>query len=63
MLAHLTAEEAAERIGVHPNALLRWERGESDPMGSNLIALARLYGCSPEHLMETSDRYAEPVIK
>lgn len=56
MLAHLTADEAAERIGVHVNALLRWERGEADPMGTNLIALAKLYGCSPEHLMEVSER-------
>ena len=63
LLAHLTAEEAAERIGVHVNALLRWERGEADPMGTNLIALAKLYGCSPESLMELSDRRAEPVAK
>ena len=63
LLAHLTADEAAEKIGVHVNALLRWERGESDPMGSNLIALSRLYGCSPEQLMELEDRHAEPIAK
>lgn len=62
MLAHLTADEAAEKVGVHVNALLRWERGEADPMGSNLIALSKLYGCSPELLIELTDR-AEPVAK
>lgn len=63
LLSHLTAEEAAERIGVHQNALLRWERGESDPKGSNLIALSRLYRCSPEYLMESPDLQAETVAK
>ena len=58
LMAHLTADEAAERIGVHVNALLRWERGEADPMGSNLIALSKLYGASPEALLELSDQCA-----
>lgn len=61
--AHLTADKAAERIGVHVNALLRWERGEAEPMGANLIALAELYGVSPEHLMEMPERRAESVAK
>ena len=58
LMTHLTAEQAAEQIGVHVNALLRWERGEADPMGSNLIALSKLYGVSPESLLELSDRCA-----
>lgn len=57
-MAHLTANEAAGLIGVHVNALLRWERGEADPKGSNLIALSKLYGVSPEALLELSDRCA-----
>ena len=52
----LTAEEASQRIGVHENALLRWEQGKSDPLGSNLIRLAKLYHCSPEYLLGQTDR-------
>ena len=50
----LTAKDAAERLGVHVNALLRWETGEAEPMASNLIALARLYDVAPEVLMQQS---------
>lgn len=53
--AHLTADEAAKRIGVHVNALLRWERGDAEPMGANLIALSSLYGVSPDELLEKCD--------
>lgn len=63
LLSHMTAEEAAERIGVHQNALLRWERGESDPKGSNLIALSRLYQRSPEFLMKSSEASAQTASK
>lgn len=63
LLSHMTAEEAAERIGVHQNALLRWERGESDPKGSNLIALSQLYQRSPEFLMKSSETSAQTASK
>lgn len=59
LMAHLTADEAAKRIGVHVNALLRWERGEADPMGSNLIALSKLYGVSPDELLKECDGEVE----
>ena len=52
----LKATEVAENaVGVHPNALLRWESGVAEPMGSNLIKLSKLYGCSPEYLLEQTD--------
>lgn len=51
----LSMREAAEAIGVHPNALSRWEHGESEPTASNLIALSRLYRCSPEYLLGMTD--------
>ena len=63
LLSHMTAEEAAERVGVHQNALLRWERGESDPKGSNLIALSRLYQRSPEFLMKSTEPSAQTASK
>ena len=48
--------DVSKAIGVHGNAIERWERGEAEPMGSNLIALSKLYGCSPDWLMEQDDK-------
>lgn len=33
----MTAHEVAKKLGVHVNAVSRWENGEAEPMGSNLI--------------------------
>ena len=57
--AHLTADEAAKRVGVHVNALLRWERGDAEPMGANLVALSNLYGASPDELLEECEEEME----
>lgn len=51
----LTATDVAKVVGVHPNALLRWEKGDSEPMGENLVALAWFYECTPEYLLEQTD--------
>ncbi len=60
--AGMSASEVAKRIGVHQNALLRWENDEAEPLSSNLMKLASLYGCSIEYLLDqTSDRTARVV--
>lgn len=59
--AGLTTQEVAARIGVHVNIVQRWERDEAEPMGSNLIKLARLYGCTPEYLLGFTDEREERV--
>lgn len=60
----LTVHQVSVELGVHENAVSRWESGEAEPMGSNLVKLSRLYKCSPEYLMEqTSDRDGEAVAK
>lgn len=51
----LTINEVAKRIGVHPNAVSRWENDEVEPTFSNLFNLANLYGCSPEYLLGITD--------
>lgn len=51
----LSAKEVASAIGVHPNALLRWENGEAMPMASNVIKLANFYGVTVEYLVEQTD--------
>lgn len=47
----MTQEFVAEHLGVSRQAVSKWENGSSDPSTSNLLALARLYGISPEELL------------
>lgn len=51
----LTMKQVAESVGVHPNAVSRWESGEAEPSSSNLVALCKLYRCSPEYLLGMVD--------
>lgn len=48
----MTQEFVAERLGVSRQAVSKWENGSSDPSTSNLLALAKLYGISPEELLK-----------
>lgn len=48
----LTAKDVARELGVHENAVLRWESGASEPLGSNLIKLSKLYEAPADVLME-----------
>ena len=47
----MSIAKVAEKIGVHPNAIARWENGQAEPTASNLIALSALYGTTPEYLL------------
>lgn len=58
----MTAQEVADAIGVHVNALLRWENGQAEPLGQNLVNLAHLYGCSPEYLLDQTDGRARQAV-
>lgn len=51
----MSAKQVAEKIEVHENALLRWENGDAEPMGENLVRLAKLYGCSADYLLDMTD--------
>lgn len=58
----MSAREVADSIGVKPNQIFRWESGEQEPSGSNLLKLSKLYECSPEYLLDvTSDRFAQAI--
>ena len=48
----MTQEFVAEHLGVSRQAVSKWENGTSDPSTSNLLALAKLYGISPEALLK-----------
>ena len=45
-------EELASQIHVSRQALSKWESGASDPSTANLIALAKLFGSTPEELLK-----------
>ena len=47
----MTQEFVAEALGVSRQAVSKWETGTADPSTSNLIALAKLFGVSPEELL------------
>ena len=47
----MTQEFAAESLGVSRQAVSKWETGAADPSTANLLALAKLYGVSPEELL------------
>ena len=53
---NMTIQEVASAIGVHANAVSRWESGDSEPTASNLIALCHLYKVTPEYLLEMTDK-------
>ena len=50
----MTQEFVAESIGVSRLAVSKWETGAADPSTANLLALAKLYGVSPEELLRSA---------
>lgn len=50
----MTQEFVAEALGVSRQAVSKWESGASDPSTANLIALAKLFGATPEELLNES---------
>lgn len=49
----MTQEELAGRIGVTPQALSKWERGQSLPDVTLLADLCSILGCSADYLLGT----------
>ena len=52
--AGLSQEELASRLEVSRQAVSKWETGAADPSTANLLALAKLYGVSPEELLRSA---------
>lgn len=48
---NMTQAFVAESLGLSRQAVSKWESGASDPSTSNLIALAKPFGISPEDLL------------
>ena len=47
----MTQEQLAERLQVSRQAVSKWETGTAEPSTSNLLALAKAFGISPEELL------------
>lgn len=52
MLANLTQEDAARSLNVSRSTISMWETGESMPRADKLGALAKLYGCTVDDLLD-----------
>lgn len=50
-----SVDEVALKIGVTSSSVLKWEAQITEPSGRNLIALASLFGCSPDYLLDMTD--------
>ena len=48
---NLTQKALAEKIGVTPQMVFKWERGEKAPDAEQLIALSEIYGISLDELV------------
>ena len=48
----MSQEALADELGVSRQAVSKWESGASDPSTANLIALAKLFGTTPEELLK-----------
>jgi transcriptional regulator with XRE-family HTH domain len=49
--AALTQLEVARAIGVTPQAVSQWERGEAEPENMKIVPLAKLFGVEPAWLL------------
>ena len=60
----LSQEELAARVGVSRQAVSKWELGEASPDINKLLALAKAFGVTTDHLLnedEEPERAAPPV--
>jgi len=54
----LSQEAAAEKLGVSPQALSKWETDKCYPEFSLILPLARLFGITADELLDNGDRRA-----
>ena len=47
----LTQTGLADRLGVKPPAVFKWENEISPPKYEKLLAMSKLFGCSMDHVM------------
>lgn len=52
----ISTKELADRMGVSPQAVGKWERGESFPAAAQLPSLAKILGCSIDALFDGEEQ-------
>ena len=57
----LTQEELAQRVGVYQSAIGQVERGETNPLVSTLIQIARALDVEPADLLRSPEASSETV--
>ena len=55
VLAGLTQEQLAEKIGISRTAVVRWESAETEPTLEHLISLTELLHVSADYLLGIDD--------
>lgn len=51
----ISIETLADVIGVHPNTIRGWERGDFEPTGRNLVQLSAVFGCGADYLLDLTE--------
>ena len=54
-----TQREVAEALGIKGSAVSKWENGLTKPRASLLPAIAKLYGCTVDELLNDNDDNAK----
>ena len=57
----LSQEELAARVGVSRQAVSKWELGEAAPDINKLLALARAFGVTTDHLLDDGEEPERPA--
>ena len=57
----LSQEELAAQTGVSRQAVSKWELGESSPDVNKLLALARAFGVTTDHLLDDGEEPERPA--
>ena len=61
----LSQEELAARVGVSRQAVSKWELGETSPDIGKLLALAKAFGVTTDHLLNEDEEpeWAAPPVQ
>lgn len=50
-----SVEDVATAINVSSSSVSKWESGDVEPNGRNLVNLAQLFNCTPDYLLDMTD--------
>ena len=59
----LSQDVLAEKLGVHVNSVRKWENGETQPGSMSLIAMSKIFNCSPDYLLGLTDERTVVAIR